>query len=351
MPVYATIEHATGRPAFRSGLHGRVYAYQAGDRLGESRARMAAQREERRARSRGGQVISGPGGSIRLDSIRRRIQPPRYPRAIEQRYAAQLLRQVRLARDLLMGQIGDILKPAPAPRQDAAGDQPGVSLEDAGRIRSIVSVVRELVVEAVPDLSEDLSGLAAGVDAFTSGEQARILHAVATITTFNEPSAALYAGFVSDNVSLITSIHERYFGEIEELVSEAVRTGQSMLDLRDQIEDRYGVSQSRAKLIARDQVGKLNGDITRQRQTELGVTHYMWSSSGDERVRSLHRELDGQVFAWADPPESGTNGERMHPGGPIQCRCVAIPVLGPADEAALVRGQEARVEQERALGL
>ena len=85
------------------------------------------------------------------------------------------------------------------------------------------------------------------------------------------------------------------------------------------IEQRLGVAKSRAVLIARDQTNKLNGQLSADRQIDAGVTHYVWSSARDERVRPTHIALEGQVIAWSDPPPEG------HPGAPIQCRCVAVP--------------------------
>ena len=53
----------------------------------------------------------------------------------------------------------------------------------------------------------------------------------------------------------------------------------------------------------------------------LGVTEYIWRSSDDERVRSLHREYDDRRFSWDEPPDGG------HPGEGYNCRCFAEPVV------------------------
>lgn len=66
--------------------------------------------------------------------------------------------------------------------------------------------------------------------------------------------------------------------------------------------------------------------LTKVRHEELGITHYRWSTSGDERVRDTHIENDGKIFAYDDPPD-----ETGHPGHDINCRCVAIPVLDKAE--------------------
>ena len=117
--------------------------------------------------------------------------------------------------------------------------------------------------------------------------------------------------------------------DISNTIEVAHRKGTRVEVLARRIAERFGVSNSRAELIARDQVLKLNGQITSQRQQSAGVTHYRWSTSQDERVRDTHRELDTLIFPWASPPEVAP-GRHEHPGGDFQCRCVAIPVM-PGD--------------------
>lgn len=127
--------------------------------------------------------------------------------------------------------------------------------------------------------------------------------------------------FVEDNVRLIKSIPSRYFDEVEGLVLDAVGKGQRWETLAGLLEERFDVSESRAKLIARDQVGKFYGQLARARQTELGVKSYTWRTMRDERVRDEHAEREGEQFDWKSPPEDG------HPGEPVNCRCYAEPDL------------------------
>jgi SPP1 gp7 family putative phage head morphogenesis protein len=114
--------------------------------------------------------------------------------------------------------------------------------------------------------------------------------------------------------------------------------------LRAQLQDEFQVSKSRADLIARDQVLKLNSQITRTRQTSAGIKRYTWTTSGDERVRGNpnglypdsdrdHWSLDGRTFSWDAPPVvNPKTGETAHPGEDFQCRCVATPVLDFLEE-------------------
>lgn len=58
-----------------------------------------------------------------------------------------------------------------------------------------------------------------------------------------------------------------------------------------------------------------------------GAPRYIWTTMRDARVRPLHRELEGTVQTWADPPLSGLPDFHGHPGEPAGCRCMAFPIL------------------------
>lgn len=152
----------------------------------------------------------------------------------------------------------------------------------------------------------------------------------------NIPSVAptndmgLQEAFVERNVGLIRSIDARYFSEIEGLVMDAIANGTRVEQLSRDIRARYGVSQSRARLIARDQVGKVVGQLTRRRQQAAGVEQAQWSTSQDERVRKTHREVNGRVYD-LDGPGVLVGGKRLFPGQDYQCRCSSIPVLPEFD--------------------
>ncbi|MFH4293788.1 minor capsid protein, partial [Acinetobacter baumannii] len=75
----------------------------------------------------------------------------------------------------------------------------------------------------------------------------------------------------------------------------------------------------RARLIASDQMGKINGQINQARQLSMGVETYTWQTAKDERVRPDHQYKQGKTFRWDSPPDGG------HPGQPIRCRCTALP--------------------------
>lgn len=133
--------------------------------------------------------------------------------------------------------------------------------------------------------------------------------------------------FRDRNVGLIQSLMTSQIQDVRTLLESAEASSMRVEDLRQHIVDRFGVSKSRADLLARDQVLKLNGQITKERQTRAGVERYVWTTSGDERVREEHAALEGQVFSWLAPPAVG------HPGDDYQCRCTAFPLIEELDGA------------------
>lgn len=129
------------------------------------------------------------------------------------------------------------------------------------------------------------------------------------------------------NVNLIKTIPTQYFDRLNTTVLTGIQQGQRYSDIADSIQDIYGVTDNRAKLIARDQTSKTNAAIAETRQTDLGIEEYTWLTAGDERVRETHADNDGQVFRWDSPP-----AETGHPGHDINCRCVAVPMMGSSPD-------------------
>lgn len=127
------------------------------------------------------------------------------------------------------------------------------------------------------------------------------------------------AGFVQANVALIKNLSEETANKMNATIMRAVQDGKSYDDIADDLKNNYAMSADRATLIARDQTGKLYGQINADTQKALGLKKFTWRTSNDERVRPEHQALEGQVFSYDDPPDEGLPGEA------IQCRCHAEP--------------------------
>jgi SPP1 gp7 family putative phage head morphogenesis protein len=126
------------------------------------------------------------------------------------------------------------------------------------------------------------------------------------------------------NADLITSIPEKDLERIEKVIFDGLKEGNDFRSLRKEIMDITGMDERRAKLIARDQTSKLNGNLNRVRQLDVGITGYFWRTTGDgpPRVRATHWANRNKRFRWDSPPS-----KTGHPGHDVNCRCYADPDL------------------------
>jgi uncharacterized protein with gpF-like domain len=73
----------------------------------------------------------------------------------------------------------------------------------------------------------------------------------------------------------------------------------------------------------------------RERMESVGLTMYVWETSGDERVKPACNKMDGKLCLWADPTVYSRNKGKnwiprpkgaalTHPGETDGCRCTAL---------------------------
>lgn len=138
--------------------------------------------------------------------------------------------------------------------------------------------------------------------------------------------------WIVDNTSVIEDLQSTYLNRIQRAISDGFVRGSSYREIAREIQKQTDIAWRRAKNIARDQVGTLNGLVTKQRDEELGVESFIWRTMRDARVRGnpsglypksrpSHYAREGKTYTWAD----GASGE--FPGTPINCRCYAEAVI------------------------
>lgn len=127
--------------------------------------------------------------------------------------------------------------------------------------------------------------------------------------------------FAAENAELIGSIPRRLHDNVAQLTMRAFTKRMNPETYARELEAQFGVARSRARLIARDQLGSLYGQLNQTRQASLGITHFFWETRRDSRVRPEHRRRQGRRYGWDE-----LSPDEM-PGQPIACRCGAIPDL------------------------
>ena len=247
---------------------------------------------------------------------RRKLRPPHASRKNELWYKSELLKLVKRLQaeteNSLLKVVGENWT-QDAPNLDAILKELKLAASRFGGIQGFAERLAKIAAER--NLRDTDSKL------INSIRNALGVNIAAALSKEGRIQTAVKAA-IKQNIELITSIPTKYFEKVESLVRKNVETGMRYETIVGKIKEAGNVTESRAKLIARDQTAKMNSDFNRVRQTDLGINSYIWQTSGDERVRPEHADHDGKEFRWDDPPE-----DTGHPGEDIQCRCVAIPVF------------------------
>lgn len=251
------------------------------------------------------------------------MPPRRLPRAarpdrIAAEYRAALGPYVQVMLDLLAEFVRDLAREWPQPEPVRADND-----RDVARTvkRTADKLARAVKAESIIPIATKYG---AATSDFQRGQLAKQARAAVSIDVrklsgLDRKVPEQITKFAEINAQLIVGLGQRMAEDIAEIVEEGVVSGSRWETIAGRLARAGQVTESRAALIARDQVGKLFGDINRQRQENLGVTRYVWRDVGDNRVREEHEARNGDSFEWSSPPDGG------HPGEEVNCRCYADP--------------------------
>lgn len=146
---------------------------------------------------------------------------------------------------------------------------------------------------------------------------------------------------VAENISYISNVADDLVSKTEQIILRGAKTGQSSKDVKQQLKDQIGMSENKAKFIARDQTGTVFGQLTAERHKNAGIPGFMWSDSGDSRVRPTHHDRNGKFYSYDDP-------NVLLPGVEYNCRCVAIPEFDKEKIENGIKEQKIEEQQQKA---
>jgi SPP1 gp7 family putative phage head morphogenesis protein len=144
------------------------------------------------------------------------------------------------------------------------------------------------------------------------------------------PVGEAMRALLHEQVGLITSIPIEAGERLHELTLRGLENSSRAAEFIKDIQRSGQVTKSRATLIARTEIARTASVLTQVRAESAGLEYYVWETSKDGAVRPGHREMQGQVCRWDDPPSVDEgNGRfiRHHPGRIWNCRCYPRPVL------------------------
>lgn len=267
-----------------------------------------------------------------------RVEPPTGPAAGYALALARLLRPLDEAlSDALSGAGIDVRV---TPRRDGAGEAAETRVDAQGDVpeirvpKSVADAVKMALKRIVRALltSKGLDTIilraAQGADKHSRAAWKKQAEAIGLNPEGDDIFLAQrMRGFRAGNLRLIKSLCSEHVARVGKVLTAAGR-GTRVEEIARELQEATGATKARADLIARDQVLSLNAQVTRDRHEAAGITSYTWSASRDVRVRKRHKELDGEVIDYDDPPiVDERTGRRAHAGQDYRCRCVAIPIL------------------------
>ena len=144
------------------------------------------------------------------------------------------------------------------------------------------------------------------------------------------PTGDALRKLLAEQVTLIKSLPLGAAKRVHELTLKGLSEGTRAADLVTEIMRVGNLTRTRATLIARTETARTASILTQVRAQHIGSTHFVWRTAKDAQVRPSHRKLEGQAFAWDDPPVCDVSGGKEYralPGGIWNCRCVAEPIL------------------------
>ena len=118
---------------------------------------------------------------------------------------------------------------------------------------------------------------------------------------------------------------------LRQLAEQSLFEGLGDKALVDVIQKEFNVTKNKAMFLARQETGLLVSTYRQATYKTVGIKKYKWSTSHDDRVRQMHKDLDGKIFSWDDPPVTNEKGDRNHPGEDWRCRCQPIPIFEQND--------------------
>lgn len=140
---------------------------------------------------------------------------------------------------------------------------------------------------------------------------------------------------IDENTRLIKSIPTKHFNKLKPIIDSGVRKGRDMGYIKTQVKERFGVTERRAIVIARDQTNKATEALNLACCLDIGITEGVWMHrSGSKVPRSEHIRLNGTRFDLKKGAYDRVEKKWILPAQLVNCHCTFRMVL-PSSEKAL----------------
>ena len=169
-----------------------------------------------------------------------------------------------------------------------------------------------------------------------------------------------FQAIVKENVNLIKSIARESLTQVEGIVLRNIEAGHDLARMTEELHHQFGVSERRARMIARDQTNKATNNLTRQRLLSYGITKGIWMHTASGKTYRETHELDHT--------QGGMNGaeyfidegcydpnpnvqDYIQPGELVNCYCVCRPLVPTLSEEETEQGIEEILKEVEGNGI
>lgn len=264
-------------------------------------------------------------------------RPPhaQFPINVERAYAAMISKLIKQLHKLTMSYIKD--KAAKWEKENARHDSLGFDLNQL--VQTLLAQQQEWFTDGRKgNMIAAILGFGQKTSDFNKSEWKKQLAFAVGNPIYPAESwlSQMLVNWAMLNRKLVKSLTGTYIDRMSAIVQDSFAQGMLWKDVQKRLQATFStLSDARARLIARDQIGKLNANLTKARHEQAGINAYEWLTSMDERVRDSHKPLNGLICRHSDTLCSHDNGKTWEarpaeatlaaPGEDIQCRCTAIP--------------------------
>lgn len=199
------------------------------------------------------------------------------------------------------------------------------TIEDASRIGEALNLYAKAITPWAGAVATRMIAEVNQRDRVAWREQSAHLSRALRDEIENAPTGQVMRGLLDDQVSLIISLPTEAAQRVHRLTTEGMLQGTRSSEIAKEIMRTGEVTEARAKLIARTEVGRTATALTQARAQSVGSVAYIWRTAGDAQVRPSHKAMNGQVVRWDDPPT--LDKLKGHAGAVPNCRCIPLPIL------------------------
>ena len=153
-----------------------------------------------------------------------------------------------------------------------------------------------------------------------------------------------FQAIVKENANLIKSIARQSLTQVEGIVLRNIEAGHDLARMTEELHKQFGVTERRARMIARDQTNKATNNLSRQRLLSYGINKGIWmhTASGKTYRETHENDMDGQEYdireGCFDPDEKVNR--HIQPAELVNCYCVCRPVIPQLSEEETEAGIE-----------